>query len=778
MTDATSPPDRLIDVPSPVDAAEQLMIEGELENIAFRNEESGFTVARLAVGKHHLITILGEIMTPTLGEHLRCWGHWETHRTYGPQFRIERYQVCMPATADAMERYLSGGLFRGVKEKTARALVKRFGTTTLDIIEKEPHRLLEVPGIGPKKAREIADAWLEQRESQHIMLFLQGHGISAAYATRIYREYGDRAMEVVTANPYRLARDIFGVGFRIADRIALKLGHALDMPERVEAGVLYALAQAQDQGHCYLPEETLAQEAAGLLATPMADGVTGDGSPPTVEGAMSAIERLVRSRLLIRDVNIEGQSGIYVKPLYVMEHALAHALLHLRVPDNTAPAQLPVAETDLQQLVEESCAVMGITPAEAQRTAVLEALRSRVLILTGGPGTGKTTTTRAILRALQAQNKRVLLASPTGRASKRLSEVTGSEAKTIHRLLEVDPKTFTFKRDAQNPLTCDALIVDEVSMLDLKLAFSIVRALPPGAQLILVGDADQLPSVGAGNVLHDLIRSGVVPVVRLTEIFRQAAASHIITNAHLVNRGQMPNLRPTSEWQTSDCLMIKQDDAVQAAQKIADVVARSLPSMGYRAEDVQVLTPMQRGTLGALELNRLLQETLNPPQLGVAEVRRGQQILRVGDRVIQTVNDYNKDVFNGDIGYVRHIDFESKTLVVAFPEKDVPYSFEEIEPLALAYALTVHKSQGSEYPAVVQALHTQHYLMLQRNLLYTALTRARKLAVVVGSPRAIAIAVRNDRVQTRFTRLAERLMGDVSPTPTRVASGEDVQAEA
>jgi exodeoxyribonuclease V alpha subunit len=733
-------------------------LEGSLESVTFRNEENGFTIARLRSYDREILTILGTFVNPILGESLQLWGKWETHKQYGPQFRTERYQVQKPATAAGMEKYLGSGLIKGIGPKTARLLVTHFGLDTIDVIDHAPERLLEVPGIGKQKARLILQAWEEQREVRNIMLFLQGHGISATYAAKIYRTYGDRAIEMVTANPYKLAQDVFGIGFKTADRIAQQVGLARDTPERIEAGVLFSLRQAMEQGNCFLPEQQLAQTAVELLVSPPEDGAAEATDNPTLAAVLEGVERLVRAQLLIRDTEERTQNPIYLKPVFIMEQQLARALRVL-ITDERARPWLPA---DLERYTADICDALGITLAALQQQAVLESLRSRIMVLTGGPGTGKTTTTRAILQAHLRCQRNVLLASPTGRAAKRLTEVTEYPALTIHRLLEVDPSSFTFKRNAENPLECDTLIIDEVSMVDLHLAYALIRALPDHAQLILVGDADQLPSVGAGNVLHDLIRSGVVPVVRLTEVFRQAAESTIITNAHKVNHGQMPDLPPTSQWRSADCLFIPQDDALQAAQKIADVMCRSLPALGYTREQVQVLTPMQRGTLGAIYLNTLLQQALNPKQVGVTEFTRGQKTLRCGDRVIQTVNNYEKEVFNGDIGYIRNIDLEEREFIIEYPEREVVYAYEDADEIQLAYALTVHKSQGSEYPAVVLAFHTQHYLLLQRNLLYTALTRAKKLAILLGSKRAIAMAIRNERQLVRFTRLAERLREDES----------------
>lgn len=760
MSRSTPESGSLFTNPSHTEGEDALVcLEGCLESITFHNEENGYTIARLRTYEREIITVVGSFINPMLGESLEVWGAWETHKQYGPQLRITRFLVKKPATAAGMEKYLGSGLIKGIGPKTAKLLVHHFGIETLDIIEKHPQRLRDVPGIGKQKAQWIEQAWEEQREVRHIMLFLQGHGISASYAAKIYRTYGDRSIEIVSANPYRLAQDVFGIGFKTADRIAQQLGLAHNTPARIEAGVLFFLRQSAEQGHCLLPETMLAQGATELLVAPVEEGKQLLVDEPTEEIVRAAIERLVHAQLLIRDTDDRETMPIYLKQIFLMEINLARLVRRLLDEKQVMP-WLPA---QLETFTGEICQRLNIELAPLQQQAVIESLRSRVLILTGGPGTGKTTTTQAILHAQLQCQRNVLLASPTGRAAKRLAEVTGYPASTIHRLLEVDPSSFTFKRNAENPLECDTLIVDEVSMVDLHLAYSLVRALPEGAQLILVGDADQLPSVGAGNVLRDLIASEEVPVVRLTEVFRQAAASHIITNAHRVNQGQMPELLPTSRWQTSDCLFIQQDDALVAAQKICDVVCRSLPSLGYGREAAQVLTPMQRGTLGAQNLNIMLQQALNPKQVGVAEFARGQKTLRNGDRVIQTVNNYQKEVFNGDIGYIRHIDQEERQFIIEYPDREVDYSFEDADEVQLAYALTVHKSQGSEYPAVILAFHTQHYLLLQKNLLYTALTRARKLAIILGSKRAIAMAVRNQRQQERYTRLAERLK-NILPT--------------
>lgn len=758
MDHASTSSGRLFPEPPPeVVGEDMLCLEGTLDAVTFHNEENGFTIARLRTFDREEVTIIGTFANPIPGEALQIWGKWETHRQYGPQFRIERYRLHRPTNPDALERYLGSGLIKGIRQAIAKKLVDYFGLDTLDVIENAPERLTEAPGIGKAKARAIVEAWEEHKEVRHIMLFLQGHGISATYAMKIYRQYGDQAIEVVTKNPYRLAHDVWGIGFKKADAIARQLGFGRDTPERIQAGVLFYLQQATEQGHCFLPEEALAKGAAELLAAPDEENGRPADVAPIIAAAREAIEELVSRQSLIRDTDDPELKPIYLKPMFIMEQNLARDLNRLAAE----PLDSPWIPKELPGFVQKICRGLDVTLSPEQARAVTESLRSRVLVLTGGPGTGKTTTTQAILHAHLRCGRKVALASPTGRAAKRLAEVTGHPAQTLHRLLEVDPKTFKFKRGPDNPLECETLIVDEMSMVDLHLAYSLVRALKDDAQLILVGDADQLPSVSAGNVLRDIIACRRIPVVVLTEIFRQAAESTIVTNAHRVNHGEMPALVPTSQWQRSDCLFIPQDDPLAAARKVCDVVTRSLPALGYTREQIQVLTPMHRGTLGAQYLNEILQEALNPKQIGVAEYTRGHKTLRCGDRVIQTVNNYDLEVFNGDIGYLVHIDGEEKQLVIRFPEREVTYTFDEAEELQLAYALTVHKSQGSEYPAVVVALHTQHYMMLQRNLLYTALTRAKRIAVLLGSRRAIAIAVRNQNRQERYTRLEARLRRDL-----------------
>ncbi len=728
-------------------------IEGTLETVTFHNEENGFTIGRIRTEGSIPITVLCTFLSPPIGEYIQFWGKWDTHKQYGKQFRSERYMIQKPATPQAIERYLASGVIKGVGAKMAKILVRAFGEETIDILDKHPDRLMEVPGIGKKKLQSIIKGWDEQRAVRHIMLYLQGHGISAAYAAKIYRQYGDMAIDQVTENPYQLSYDIWGIGFKISDRIARQIGMKMNANARVEAGVFYALQQAEDNGNCYLPLEELITTTTELLKVDDKNPQIVLEDAPSSDAVRDAVQRMVQRGLLILDKDSDDVP-IYRKVTYILENTLA-ALLTDMLAGEINDTWLPDKP---QEFVDKLCETVEVKLAKEQNRAVLESLHSRVLILTGGPGTGKTTTTRTILQALLDCKRTVALASPTGRAAKRLSEVTGQAAVTIHRLLEVDKNTFKFKRGPEFPLDVNTLIIDEVSMVDLNLMYSLVRALRPGSQLILVGDADQLPSVGSGNVLGDMINSGVIPVVRLTEVFRQAAASNIISNAHRINNGEMPYLSSTKEYQQSDCLFINIEDSQEAAQKIVDVVVRSLPKLDFNREDIQVLIPMQKGAMGAQNLNEMLQTALNPKTVGVTEFTRGQRTYRNGDRVIQTSNNYEKEVFNGDIGYIRNIDFEEKEFLVEFPDKEVVYAFDETDDLSLAYALTVHKSQGSEYPAVVIGMHTQHYIMLQRNLLYTALTRAKKMAVIIGNRRALHLAVSNTRKQERYTRLAARLI--------------------
>ncbi|MBW3624106.1 MAG: ATP-dependent RecD-like DNA helicase [Armatimonadetes bacterium] len=716
-------------------------LEGIVDRVTFHSEESGYSVLRLLTREQpEPVTVVGGFPNPNAGESLLLFGRWTQHPKFGPQFQAERFQVKQPATVFAIQKYLGSGLIKGVGPVMAKRLVAQFGEDTLRVIEEEPERLVEAEGIGKKRVELITRAWSEQKEIQNIMLFLQGHGVSATYAVKIYKAYGDRAIEQVTENPYRLAEDIWGIGFKTADKIAQALGLAADAPARLEAGEMYALTQAQDAGHCYLPRETMIRTAAELLGV----------DPDVLEAPLS---RLVEEGKVVAEALEDGSEALFHPALYHTEVGIAGLLGRLLregvrddlTPDRAAAGVAKIAERE------------GIALSEEQQEAVVKGLLERVLVITGGPGVGKTTTTRTLVQALRFRKRRVVLASPTGRAAKRLSEVVGAEAKTLHRLLEFDPSNMGFKHNADAPLDLDTLIVDEASMLDANLFYQLLKALPGHAQLILVGDVDQLPSVGAGNVLRDLIESGVLPVARLTQVFRQAASSLIITNAHRINAGEMPVLVPPAQRGEADCLFIEAEEPEEVASMIAGVVSRSLTRLGFPPKSAQVLCPMNRGTVGAGNLNRVLQETLNPARNGAPEVTRMGRTFRSGDRVIQLRNNYDKEVFNGEIGEVAGIDMEDQKIAVAFPEARVSYEFSELDELQLAYGLSIHKAQGSEYPAVVLPVHTQHYTMLAKNLLYTALTRAKRMVVMVGTRKAIGMAVRNAEVSRRNTRLQARL---------------------
>ncbi len=719
-------------------------LEGVIERITFHNEDNGYTVARLLPpNARDVITIIGSFSNPVVGESLLCYGTWTNHAQWGKQMTVARYEVVRPATAFAIEKYLGSGMVKGVGPVTAKRIVAKFGEDALDIIENHPRKLLGVGGIGEKTLAKITTAWKDQREVKNIMLFLQSHGVSPAYAVKIYKAYGSKSIEVVEKNPYQLASDIWGIGFKSADKIARAIGIAEDDPRRIEAGVVYVLNEAVESGgNAYLTQAELTQKAGEILG---------------VGDVVSAIKILADSgRLVAEPFTLMGDTeiAIYTPSLHKTEIGVAERLKALVA----SPVPLPESDGDwLSALLDQN----GTALSEQQRESVQTSLQSRFSVLTGGPGTGKTTTTNAIVAAFEALDKDVLLASPTGRAAKRMAEVTGREAKTVHRLLEFDPEQRGFKRGLESPLECDVLIVDESSMLDMVLTYSLLKAVPPEAQVVFVGDVDQLPSVGPGNVLRDLIDSGIVPVSRLTQVFRQAAESLIITNAHAINAGRLPELPPPSA--NRDCAWLDADEADELAEKVVAVVAKSLPKRGYAPGDIQVLTPMQRGSAGAAHLNTRLQEVLNPPRFDKPEIQRGLRLFRVGDRVMQIVNNYDKFVYNGDIGAVIAVDLEEEILTVAFTDaqgtNEVIYEFSDIDELTLAYAASIHKSQGSEYPAVVLAIHTQHYMLLQRNLLYTALTRAKKFAVLIGPKRAIAMAVKKQNDIHRHTRLKERLQG-------------------
>lgn len=737
------------------------LVSGVLERVTYHNDAQGYTVGRLAIeGAKDLVTIVGHFSNPVVGEMLVCEGNWVTHREFGRQFMVERYDTSKPSTAFAIEKYLGSGLIKGVGPVMAKRMVDHFGVQTLDIIENEPNKLLRVEGIGQKRIEMIRKAWDEQREIRNIMLFLQEKGVSATYAVKIYKAYGDRSLQVVAENPYRLAQDIWGIGFKTADKIAQQLGTALDSERRLEAGLVYTLSEATDFGHLYLPEPKLLASAAEIL------GVEITLLPPILNTMITAQQVIAEplTEMLIED---RPARAFYHPAMFYTEIGLAS---QLRRRLDMPPLQ-KLSQDKFASWIEKQEASLGILLSAEQKTAVMHTQENRITVLTGGPGTGKTTVTNLIAKAFDLRKKRLALVSPTGRAAKRLSEVTGRDAQTIHRVLKFNPSTRAFQHNETNPLECDVLIVDEVSMLDAVLANSLLKAVPDHAQIILVGDTDQLPSVGAGNVLGDILTSGVVPSVCLTEVFRQAQKSLIVTNAHRIRQGVFPTLVPPKDRGENDCVWIELqgetdeagEEVVSSAEvgtkRVVKLAHKTLPALGFRPDEIQVLSAMHRGTLGVGNLNELLQDALNPadPTGQKTEFSRGSRRFRVGDRVIQIVNNYEKNVYNGDIGTITAISTTDQVLQITYPDGKVEYDFAEYDELQLAYALSIHKSQGSEYKAVILVMHSSQYMMLQRNLLYTGLTRARKLCLLVGDKRAIARAVKNDKTTRRFTRLTERL---------------------
>jgi exodeoxyribonuclease V alpha subunit len=711
-------------------------LEGILERIVFFNEENNFTVARLQSGhSRDLITIVGNLPDPNPGETLRMQGEWIVDARFGRQFRVESCISVLPSTLAGIQKYLGSGLIRGIGPIMAGRVVAKFGLETLDVMEARPDDLLEVEGIGKIRAERISKTWQEQKEIRDVMVFLQGNGVSSTYAVKIYKVYGNRSISIVKENPYRLALDISGIGFKTADSIARNMGIDPGAQIRIEAGIIHVLRGLVDEGHVYYPQDKLMTVAAELLEV----------ETPKMEAAL--IELVKQRRIVIEPQG--GGQAIYLTPLHVAEVNVAKRLETLI----NAPRQMfPI---DIEKAIQWVQTAMGINLAEMQQEAIKKAVINKVLVITGGPGTGKTTLLNCLLRILEKKNQRILMASPTGRAAKRLAEVTGREAKTIHRLLEYSPREGGFKRNEDNLLEADLVIIDEVSMLDILLMNNLLKAIPPIATLLLVGDVDQLPSVGLGNVLGDIIASGRVETVKLTEVFRQAQESLIIVNAHRINLGEFPVAAPPQD-KKADFYFIEREDPDQALALIKELCATRLPKSFHldSYEDIQVMTPMHRGLVGVASLNAELQMLLNPTG---KEVIRGGRCFRVNDKVMQIVNNYEKEVFNGDIGRVVGIETEDQKIVIRYDDRMVDYGWNELDELVLAYAISIHKSQGSEYQAVVVPLLSQHYIMLQRNLLYTAITRARKLVVLIGSRKAIAIAIRNNKVQHRYTGLADRL---------------------
>lgn len=705
-------------------------LEGVLDRLVFANDANDFVVATLIVrGRREPVTAVGNLPKPHPGETLVLQGEWVFDKKFGEQFRFRTAYARAPSTVKGIEKYLSSSLIKGIGPEMARRITAVFGEQTLDVIEEEPDKLRKVPGIGPVRAQKISEAFREQKSIREVMLFLQTHGVTPAYAYKIYRKYGNNAIEAVTQNPYSLATDIRGIGFRSADKIAGSLGIDMRSPLRARAGILHTLDAMQSEGHVYYPRPNLLEKAAELLGI-------------DVHTLGRALDDLIASGTIV-----EEDDRIYLSMMAFMENSVADKLGDLL----SSPRFLPPikVEAAIEWIERRS----GMTLSPAQKTAVAAATDHKVLIITGGPGTGKTTLLRSLLEILEAKHLRALLAAPTGRAAKRLSEATGREARTLHRLLEYAPSEGGFQRTASRPLEAELVVVDEVSMVDISLMHHLLSALPTQTTLLLVGDADQLPSVGPGNVLGDLIVSGKIPVVRLETVFRQARQSLIVTNAHRVNQGIMP-VKETETDSLSDFYLIEKEDPDESVRLIKEMVCRRIPDrFGLNpVEDVQILSPMHKGTLGTENLNRELREMLNPSGMQIKGDR-----FRVGDRVMQTRNNYDKEVFNGDVGRLVSYDSEWDEASVEFDGRAVAYHVSEMDEMILAYAVTVHKSQGSEYPAVIVPVSTQHYVLLRRNLLYTAMTRGKRLVIIVGSPKALQIAVENKIVEPRYTFLAGKI---------------------
>jgi len=722
----------------------RVFLQGQIERITYANDENGYTVAKVKVdGRRDLVTVVGNLMAPTPGEIIRIDGEWTNHPRYGEQFKIVHYKSLVPASVYGIEKYLGSGLIKGIGPIMAKRIVERFGKKTLDVIEAEIEKLAEVDGIGEKRIGMIRKAWEDQKEIREVMIFLQTHGVGSGYATKIFKQYGNRSIGVVKENPYRLATDIFGIGFLTADHIAERLGFAKDSELRAEAGILYVLQQLADEGHVYYPYEPLVKRCQEILGV--------DREVILKALAAIAVDKMIVIEDLKEDIEDFREAGkaVYLAKFHLSETSIATRLKTL------INSPKSIRKIDSEKAIEWVQRQLVITLARKQVEAIRCAGENKVMVITGGPGTGKTTIINAILKIFSRLGVKIMLAAPTGRAAKRMSEATGHEAKTIHRMLEYSIQKGGFQKNELNPLNCDLIIIDEASMIDTILMHHLLKAIPPGATFILVGDVNQLPPVGAGNVLKDIIASGEMQVVELNEIFRQARESLIIVNAHKINNGLLPSFKSSGQ-KPDDFYFIEQEDPEEVLRIILELTKERIPRrFGFDpVDDIQVLTPMHKGVVGAGNLNAELQKALNPVEDGVM---RNNQYFRINDKVMQVKNNYDKEVFNGDIGRITNIDPVDQVVTISFDGRATAYDYTDLDEIVLAYAVSVHKSQGSEYPAVVIPILTQHYILLQRNLVYTAVTRARDLVVMVGTMKALAIGVNNDKTQKRYTGLRHRL---------------------
>ncbi len=722
----------------------RLELEGQIDSITYSNEETGYTVIRLVVHGHSdPVTIVGNVISPAPGEILSVKGYWTNHPRFGRQFKVESHHVKSPATVDGIKKYLGSGLIKGIGPVMAARIVEEFGNETLHTIEHRIEDLEKIDGIGPKRVEMIRKAWMDQKEIRDVMIFLQSHGVGPGFAARIFRQYGNDSISVVTSNPFRLAMDINGIGFSTADKIARELGFDSNSPARAEAGLIYVMNQLAEEGHVYYPYEPLIEKAMDVLAV---------GRDIIISGISALVEE---RKLIIEDISSQtgkcdtNNRAVYLSRFHAAETAIAGSIL--RILDSSSN----IRKIDGGKALQWVQARIKIDLALKQVEAVKKAVTVKVLVITGGPGTGKTTIINAALRIYRELGARILLAAPTGRAAKRMSEAASYPAKTIHRMLEFSRQNGGFQRNRERPLEVDVLIIDEASMIDTVLMSNLLKAVPDKAVLILVGDVNQLPSIGAGCILRDIINSGSVTVVELKEIYRQSAASRIIVNAHRINDGLMPELIQ-GRGELEDFYFIEQEDPEKALDIITELVSTRIPRRFSLDpfDDIQVLSPMHKGIAGTENLNRTLQDILNRSGVSIA---RGERIFKLHDKVIQTRNNYDKDVFNGDIGRIEDINPEGQTVLINFDGNHVEYDYSELDEISPAYAISVHKSQGSEYPAIVMPLLSQHYVMLQRNLIYTAVTRGKRLVVIVGSKKALAAGINNNRIMKRYTFLSERI---------------------